>query len=187
MKKIILFITVSLLYILFNNITVYGKINLNLKKNEIAIIFIQDNIMVSNTTNTLLLLNNTDNRVEKFSDLNVININNIPMNFNYKNTYIIKNTSMIDNILYKLEQNLNISNTYGCNFLYLFNTKDIDIIETDEDIDIIFFNEKLQIPTYFLEDIYSKWIDIYKLNETDIVVLKIIEDDYQILVIPNNR
>ena len=106
MKKIILFITVSLLYILFNNITVYGKINLNLKKNEIAIIFIQDNIMVSNTTNTLLLLNNIDNRVEKFSDLNVININNIPMNFNYKNTYIIKNTSMIDNILYKLEQNL---------------------------------------------------------------------------------
>ena len=205
MKKIILFITVSLLYILFNNITVYGKINLNLKKNEIAIIFIQDNIMVSNTTNTLLLLNNIDNRVEKFSDLNVININNIPMIFNYKNTYIIKNTSMIDNILYKLEQNLikiksndytfciynnvnsNISNTYGCNFLYLFNTKDIDIIETDEDIDIIFFNEKLQIPTYFLEDIYSKWIDIYKLNETDIVVLKIIEDDYQILVIPNNR
>ena len=90
MKKIILFITVSLLYILFNNITVYGKINLNLKKNEIAIIFIQDNIMVSNTTNTLLLLNNIDNRVEKFSDLNVININNIPMNFNYKNTYIIK-------------------------------------------------------------------------------------------------
>ena len=161
--------------------------------------------MVSNTTNTLLLLNNIDNRVEKFSDLNVININNIPMNFNYKNTYIIKNTGMIDNILYKLEQNLikikskdytfciynnvnsNISNTYGCNFLYLFNTKDIDIIETDEDIDIIFFNEKLQIPTYFLEDIYSKWIDIYKLNETDIVVLKIIEDDYQILVIPNNR
>ena len=106
MKKIILFIIVSLLYILFNNITVYGKINLNLKKNEIAIIFIQDNIMVSNTTNTLLLLNNIDNRVEKFSDLNVININNIPMNFNYKNTYIIKNTSMIDNILYKLEQNL---------------------------------------------------------------------------------
>ena len=56
MKKIILFITVSLLYILFNNITVYGKINLNLKKNEIAIIFIQDNIMVlervgSTTTN----------------------------------------------------------------------------------------------------------------------------------------
>ena len=91
MKKIILFITVSLLYILFNNITVYGKINLNLKKNEIAIIFIQDNIMVSNTTNTLLLLNNIDKRVEKFSDLNVININNIPMNFNYKNTYIIKN------------------------------------------------------------------------------------------------
>ena len=80
MKKIILFITVSLLYILFNNITVYGKINLNLKKNEIAIIFIQDNIMVSNTTNTLLLLNNIDNRVEKFSDLNVININNIPIN-----------------------------------------------------------------------------------------------------------
>ena len=55
------------------NLTVYGKINLNLKKNEIAIIFIQDNIMVSNTTNTLLLLNNIDNRVEKFSDLsNVI-------------------------------------------------------------------------------------------------------------------
>ena len=143
MKKIILFITVSLLYILFNNITVYGKINLNLKKNEIAIIFIQDNII--------------DNRVEKFSDLNVININNIPMNFNYKNTYIIKNTSMIDNILYKLEQNLikiksndytfciynnvnsNISNTYGCNFLYLFNTNGIPLFFSIFILHFVFF------------------------------------------------
>ena len=53
-------------------------------------------------------------------------------------------------------------------------------------IDIIFFNEDTNIPTYFLEDIYSKWIDIYRLKEDELVVLKLDNEDYQILVIPNS-
>ena len=113
--------------------------------------------------------------VEKIDDVYYkINNNLIRLKYNNYNFCIYNN------------QNDNISNTYGCNFLYLYNTKNIDEIDADENIDIIFFNEDTNIPTYFLEDIYSKWIDIYRLKEDELVVLKLDNEDYQILVIPNS-
>lgn len=206
MKKIIMLLVLILIYITFNNLVVYSKekIDLNLINEEIAIVFINNNILVSNKSNTLLLFNEIGDDINKFNKIDVININNVSINIEYEKCYNIKDIDIIDDVYYKINNNLirlkynnynfciynnqndNISNTYGCNFLYLYNTKNIDEIDADENIDIIFFNEDTNIPTYFLEDIYSKWIDIYRLKEDELVVLKLDNEDYQILVIPNS-
>lgn len=182
---------------------VYSKetIDLNLSKEEIAIIFVDGNILVSNKKNTLFLLNNPDEDIYKFGNIDIVNVNNIEKIIDYKNEYILRKSLIIDDVLYEFNGSIvkikynehtfciynkkisDVTNIYGCNFLYLFNTTNVDNIDVDENVDIIFFNKNVEIPEYFIEDLYSKWIDIYKLNIDEYVVLKINKDDYKIIVI----
>jgi len=206
MRRIFILLFLCLLYITFNISITYSKeyIDLNLKEDEIAITFIEDNILVSGGTDLFIGLKENNKLVTKFSsDIDVLNINNVKIDFRYKKQYYLEDFFELDNIKYSGNSNLikikkddylfciynnpsdSSINIHGCNFLYLFNTENIKSITTDENIDIIFFNEDAKIPTYFIEDIYSKWIDIYKLKESEFVSIKILKEDYQILVIPN--
>lgn len=204
MKNALLFILFLSIYIFLNTMIVYSKesINLNLSKSELAITFVDDNILVTNTENTLILLNDVSKSISKFGNVNILNANNTNKNFNYNKEYFLMKEQLIDNVLYKISENLikikyhdysfciynkkkdNISNINDCNFLYLYDTKNINNIDIDEKLDIIFFNEKVNIPEYFIEDLYSKWIDIYKLKTQEYVVLKLEKEDYKIIVIP---
>lgn len=189
MKKICVLIILIMLYITFSNIIVNGEeINLNLSKDEIAITFVNYDLLITNTENNFISLTNKSKDIKLFGKYNNININSI------------KDTN-IDFINYKKEDNItrikykdytfciynkdtkDISNIYNCNFLYLFDTLNINSIDVDN-IDVIFFDENAKIPDYFIEDLYSKWIDIYKLNSLEYVVLKINSEDYKIIVIP---
>ena len=60
-----------LIYITFNNLVVYSKekIDLNLINEEIAIVFINNNILVSNKSNTLLLFNEIGDDINKFNKI----------------------------------------------------------------------------------------------------------------------
>lgn len=205
MKKIILLLIIIGIYITFNRMIVYGEenIDLNLKNNEISITFVHDNILVTNNKNTFLILSDVNDDIKKFGKFDIININNVNIDLDYNIHHKLNTSLLIDNIRYEIKynlikiiyndntfciynnQNINIDNIASCNFLYLFNTKDINNIEVNEFMDIIFFNEKANMPTYFLEDIYSKWIDIYRLKDNEFVSLIINDEDYRIIVIPD--
>lgn len=199
MKKILILIVFVFIYVIINSVVVYGKENIDLKlyKNEIAITFIDKNILVTNNENTLILLNNTSNIVERFGNINVINVNNIDINFKYNKIYD-KSDILIDNISYEINKeyikikynkysfliNLNNNGLIESNFIYLYNNNNLKDIIISEYTDLIFVDEKINIPTSLIEDVYSKWIDIYRLKEREFTVLKINNEDFKVTVIP---
>ena len=180
MKKICVLIILIMLYITFSNIIVNGEeINLNLSKDEIAITFVNYDLLITNTENNFISLTNKSN------DINLNSIKDTNIDFiNYKKEDNITRIKYKDYTfcIYNKDTK-DISNVYNCNFLYLFDTLNINSIDVDN-IDVIFFDENAKIPDYFIEDLYSKWIDIYKLNSLEYVVLKINSEDYKIIVIP---
>ena len=198
MKKLLIFVFAIIIYIVVNNIIVYGEesINLKLYKDEIAITFIDGNVLVTNNENTLILLNKTSNIVERFGKINVININNVDINFKYNKLYD-KSNILIDDISYEINNeyiivkynnysfviNINGNGLVTSNFVYLYNTNNLDNIVISEYTDLIFIDENISIPTNFIEEIYSKWIDIYRLKN-EFTILKINNEDFKITVIP---
>lgn len=199
MKKVIFLIFLIIIYALLNNVIAYKSSSaLKLDENEISITFVDKNIMITNNVNTFVLLNNSSD-INKYDVTNLIKLNNI--NISIKNTYLLNKKIVIDDVIYNINNNLIeikysdntfciyndyiTNNIIRCNFLYLYNINNIENIDIDENTNVIFFDENIDIPAHFLEDIYSKWIDVYKLN-TDYVILKLSNEDYQILVMPNN-
>lgn len=194
MKRFLILIVLITIYIVFNIVVVHSK-----EKNNkaITLTFTDNNILVTNRQNTIILLDNVYEN--KNSINNVISINNVVKNFKYDKEYLLNGKILIDDVFYSNNNIMKVSyndsnfciynneaiNTNFCNFLYIFDIKNINNIKIDENINVIFINEDLSIPTYFLEEVYSKWIDIYRFNNNSRTVLKLSDEDYQILVIPN--
>mgnify|MGYP005888998077 FL=1 len=65
MKKICVLIILIMLYITFSNIIVNGEeINLNLSKDEIAITFVNYDLLITNTENNFISLTNKSNDIK---------------------------------------------------------------------------------------------------------------------------
>lgn len=211
MRKIFLFVFILSIYILLNSklFPVFTeKIDLGLRNDEIAITFVNSNLLISRKViSDLLLLNDEKEKDLSRFDINILNLISINKylnikNLKYNNKYLLEKNLNIDEVYYNVEDNIlsikykdttfciyintndEIQNTRMCNFLYLYNNnyKNIDI---DENLDIIFLNEKSSIPIYFLEDIYSKWIDVYTIKDKEYITIKVGYEDYNMFIIPN--
>lgn len=200
MKKLIFLILLIVFYTSLNSVIAYKDDDvLKLDEKEISITFIDKNIMITNEVNTFILLKDLID-IDKYDIVNLIKLNNsikIPI----KNTYLLNKEYIVDGITYNINNNLIeikyldntfciykdyvTNNTIRCDFLYLYSVNNIENVDIDEDTSVIFFDKNMDISAHFLEDIYSKWIDIYRLNK-DYVILKISNEDYQVLVMPNN-
>ncbi len=211
MKKSYIYISMFLIYI-FLNINIFAvstqKIDFELKSNEIALTFVDDNLLISNNySNDFLILNKKGYDLSKFktNNLGIILLDeNTSVDIEYENKYVLSNDLNVNNVNYNVDNNIVslkykdilfciyidqtavVNNSKNCNFLYLYNTSDVKHINVNEKLDIIFLNENASIPNYFLEDIYSKWVDIYDINKNNYLTLKLDDKEYTMLIIPND-
>ncbi len=184
MKKIIILVFMFFFSIFLSIITVYSK-----DEKEVSITFVDKNLLIKNKKSTFLILSDLINKGN-------VEYTNIIM-ANKKNNLLNKKL-MIDDIKYK-EEKSNIKIYYkdysfciyrsvvneiiNCNFVYLYDKTNINGIELDEKIDVIFLEG--DIPIKLEEEIYSKWIDIYTLKTEEKIILKLYDNNYQILATSN--
>lgn len=199
MKRVFIIAFLLLFYSLILNQKIKSafaeSIDLNLTEDEIGIIFINNNdndylYIKDNEYNNIILLDerykNIDSIIKLFGgkkvdkllynkDINNNNLNNININ---KDNNIIK-IKIYDYYLCVYDEGIN-NNIDGCTFTYFrFSNEDIKINDNNK---VVIFNEDEE--EKFQEKIYTKWIDIYTLNDDNYTVIKVKKDNYNIINIP---
>lgn len=176
------------------------KIDLNLD-NEIGIIIYNDSklnfiLKIDKDINKLILLSYSDSfnkiknvfNIEKINELisfeqyidskKYYNLNNsVKINDFYieNNTYILKVNNY--NFCIVNKPNFIIDN---CTFTYFnYIPNNISFNDTNK---VVFYSSLA--PDDFKEMIYTKWLDIYELNNLNYTVLKVKKDNYNIINIP---
>jgi hypothetical protein len=209
MRKIVITIFLIVVigcYLIYSKVlTNINFINLRLDE-EVGLAFINSNMLLvmGEEDATLLILKN-DNDIEslkkfKYDDLTVITLNNVDTNIQYDKKIILNNEYEIDEVTYSIKNNLiyinyegsnaciymgktdNISN---CQFVYFYNTNTSNVKLTDYN-EMIFYHFKYPLSKYFLDTIHQEAINTYQLTDNKLTVLKIGEDDYDVIVINNN-
>jgi hypothetical protein len=170
-----------------------------------------DSILVSSRNNSLLLIlnkeaNNYNNLISRFNinNLNILtyqDIDNIDIKYNSK--IKLNNNYYFDNIKYLLEGNilkiiygdtnfcihLNISSSINdvstCNFIYFDSLNQSSKLKINSNTNIIFYHSSNPLPTHILNDIYKEWIDVYSIKEEEFTILKLVKDDYKVIVVPD--
>ena len=207
-KKIILLISLIILYGILLNYKIKGaflsKIDLKLDNDEIGIIISDKSnffLIKRNEENTLLVYNdiNKDDVTDLFDVFAVNELHNlITLNDFYINSdkqYDIRNTNLKflstklnQNIIdlyfydykfciYKKGENSDLDN---CTFVYFSDiSEDVTINDKNK---VVFYNK--DISEDFKEELYTKWIDIYTIDNSSYTILKIKKDNYNIINIP---
>ncbi len=178
-RIIVLFILVLLCFFLIRfkiKKASLEKIDLKLNKDEIGII-------LYNSKQYGFLL-----EIDKLNTLYIFKYNK-KIN-NLKNIF---NIEKIDNIISNNEINNNIK-IYNYNFCILKENIDINnctFIYIKEEIPNVSFNNTNKVVFYdnsisdeYKENLYTKWLDVYELNDDNYTILKIKKDTYNILNIP---
>lgn len=193
--------------------TFVEKINLNLKENEMGVTFISledSNSLLINKDKLRILVVLKYNKgkglksvldmfgatdldyilMNKYYDIN-ISAKNIMVNerlsFNNINFEISKNFIKLN----YLNHNFCIYNkTYpsiikkGCQYIYILDVyKKVNI--KNDNINMIFYNEESN--SELLEPLFDKWIDIYMIKNNYYVTLKLDEDSYDIITLPQYK
>ena len=187
------------------------KINFNLYENEILFTFLSSSnnkaiLIMDKDKNNLLVLdlkNSKDfnNDLSKFASNKLDNVfikNNIKIDINIKYTMkdYIRNYVNFSN--YSIVGNNNIvsinNNKYNfcivenginkdisnCDFIYFISLdKEFNV---NDNIKAVFYSK--DIKNLFKESNYTKWVDNYEIEENCYYVLKITDDDYEVITIP---
>lgn len=217
MKKIIFILFLLLLYFFLINqklTTVFiEKIDLNLKNDELAVIFLSSDsyktILLKDKDETSLLvldINNSkklEKNINKFIDerLDYLFLNNkeISLDINYSVKDILNNETNMDNFTIRKKFNIIEINNYkynlciynvgsnndisNCDFIYFIN---MDYqISMSENLKAVFYEKK--VASKFKENTYIKWIDNYELSSDTYNILKLSKDSYDVITIPNEN
>ncbi len=204
-KKIILLISLILLNGLLLTYKIKGvflsKIDLNLAPDEIGII-------ISDASDFLLVKRNDENTLIAYNDVDKNNLNNFYNLFDIKKLHhlILSNNQDITsdnkynlqktNLSYlktSVKQNIISINFYNykfciyqegtnkdlnnCTFIY-FDTINDDVYINDTN-KVVFYSQK--ISDEFKEELYTKWIDSYTIDDNSYTILKIKKDNYNII------
>lgn len=196
MKKLIIIIFLSLIFMSKTNKVSIEKINLSLKYNELGIIFIN----VKNNNGLLLSLNNKNILyLIKYSNYNEIINYLLPLNINID--YIIMNSYynvsgkkiIFDDYLYLNNIHFNKKEYIMINY----NDLSICINPTLNNCDYVYYtyNTDIYINNYtkvFIYNdninnntVYDKWVDSYKISSNNYTILKIM-NDYEVIEIQKN-
>lgn len=165
------------------------KIDLNIQKNEFGVVFytIEKNryMVITSKDKSALITIDKVNHPKNKEILNKLGI------FDYE----IRNLDTIssfNDIIIKQEQNvvkINQNNKIFCisngkiipkECLYVYLLKDTDF----DDMKLVFYHDNLS--EEYVEKLYEKWIDLYKLNENSITFVKFYEDTYSVINISKN-
>jgi outer membrane lipoprotein-sorting protein len=181
-----------------------GKIDLKLK-NQIGIIFINDNmILVQDENDATLLVIDDDKDINslkkfKYSKLNVMMLNDKNLTLKYDAKIILNSNYNEDGIKYLKQDgliyinykdtnmciyvggNYNISN---CEFVYFYNN-DISSVVLHDYNEIILYYYKKPLSKNILQKIYDKSIDAYKMRDDELAIIKIGSNDYDFIVLNN--
>jgi hypothetical protein len=181
-----------------------GKIDLKLK-NQIGIIFINDNmILVQDENDATLLVIDDDKDINslkkfKYSKLNVMMLNDKNLTLKYDTKIILNSNYNEDEIKYFKQDgliyinykdtnmciyvggNYNISN---CEFVYFYNN-DISNVVLHDYNEIILYYYKKPLSKNILQKIYDKSIDAYKMRDDELAIIKIGSNDYDFIVLNN--
>lgn len=179
------------------------KIKLKLD-DEIGIVFINQHMLlvVGEDESTLLVLDkgNIDN-LSKFDyrHLNVIMLKPDLIEIEHDKKIILEDDYEIDDVYYRRVDgliyigykgtnmcvytggNYNIS---GCQFVYFYNPKVSNLTVYDYN-EVVFYYYKNPLSKKNLEDIYSQSVGAYQIREDELIIVKLGEEDYDIIVIDN--
>lgn len=202
MKKMITIILIILNLFVFKSVEKVSieKIDLSLNKDELGIVFLNlensNSLLLSlNNINILYVLNyiNSDDIYENLSTFS-INVDYVIMNSDYNieigekkvfHDYLHLNNIVFNNRDYIMinyaDKTLCINPTLNnCDYVYYTYNVDFYISNNNK---IFFYNEK--ISTKYLNEIYNKWVDSYKISNDLYTIIKI-KDNYEVLEIPKN-
>lgn len=207
LKRIFIIIILIIIYVFIIKIKTkdvfLSKVDLNLRENEVAIVLYNDDMstyfyIVDNGINNLFLFEPLkDKKVNEF--LSAFHISKLDNLFSYSesklnsiNKFSLYDKNKINNIEYynfkikifdytfcTYQENIN-NNIDDCTFIY-FNAIDKSINLSNSNKVVIY---KDSMPDNFKEMLYTKWIDIYELSSENYTVIKIVEDNYNIINIP---
>lgn len=200
---IVILILFSLGFYLLH-INAIKKIDLNLR-NEIGIAFInKDMILVmEKDTSTLLVLGEAEaTNVDKFyyRNLNILMINNNNFNIKGAKSMLLQTEATIGNIKYSLQKGLIYINYQGsntciymggeynisnCQFIYFYDTNVSHLTLYDYN-EIVLYYYKKPLSTIILENIYEQSVDTYQIRDDELTIIKLSEEDYELIVIPND-
>lgn len=202
MKKMIIIILVLFNLFIFKRVDKVSieKIDLALNKDELGIVFLNlensSSLLLSlNNINILYVLNYTssDNIYENLSTFS-INIDYVIMNSDYNielgekkvfHDYLHLNNIIFNNGDYIMisyaDKTLCINPTLN-NCDYVYYTYNVDFY-TSDNTKLFFYNDEISIK--YLNEIYNKWVDSYKISNDLYTIIKI-KDNYEVLEIPKN-
>ncbi len=203
-KILVLIITVFFLGFYIAHAIASKKIDLKLD-DEIGIVFINKNmLLVMDEDESTLLVLDTDNlgNLEKFDygNLNVLMLKKNIINIDNKEEFILDEDHKIGDVLYSLENGLiNINykdtnvciyigggyNISRCQFVYFYNT-DISDIKVYDYNEVLLYYYKNPLPPRALEEIYIQSIDTFPIRDDEFTIIKVNEDDYDLIVIDND-
>ncbi len=213
---IFVFIVICFIFIFKEEVAVVNveKINLNLKEEEIGVVFIDQDkddylLILSDKVSLLLVLDNLKQDIEKIlNKFNVYDVkfilikdNNIRIDKNiiklmdyYKEgdiefflkEDIIKIVYGDTSFCIYINSTANKLDIFDCNLVYFYKVLNIPYLKINERTDVIFYHYERPLPSYLVEKIYEKWINTYMIRNNEWTVIKIGDGYYNIIVIPNS-
>lgn len=204
MKKIsvIILIMFSLGFYLVRAFSI-EKIDIKLD-DQIGVVFLNPNMMliISEDASTLLVLDKDkvdDLNKFKYKNLNILELKPNLVDFNSKQSLILNDNYEIDDVKYSRQDGLiyinyestNLciymgegTNISSCQVIYFY-SNNVNKIFLHESNEVVVYNYRKPLPTSIMEKMYEESIDIHPLREDTITILKLNEEDYELIVIDN--
>jgi len=191
-----------------------SKIDFNLDDEELAVVFINDFpdsflLFLNEEVRILVVLNykkrNFQETLNKFNmgPFNVLLIKDIDLDFNYHKKIKLITDYEEEDINFVLDQNIikveyedalfciyvsrmDARNKFlDCDFIYFYNVLGITHLDISKETDLILYHNKRPLPTFLMEKIYERWLDTYILRDDEFTIMKMEEDYFNIIAIPN--
>lgn len=72
----------------------------------------------------------------------------------------------------------------NCNLIYYYKINMVTLNDLNRSTYGIFYRYNNILPKFFLEETYERWIDTYIVRDDEYLILKLDDDDYDVLTIP---
>ena len=162
-----------------------------------SIRFIKSDTSISfliNKDNTfyLLVLNGTTITDTDY----LIKIDNTKYNINYTEEYLLKDTLVLQDIIFKINDKieimlnnkifciyldkLNKDNFSECDFIYLYNIDKDFYITLDSNLLVLFYDAYTKFNYKFMYELSKVWIDSYTISKDSYTTLTIYEDNFSV-------
>jgi hypothetical protein len=179
------------------------KIDLRLN-NQIGIAFINRNmvLVIGENEATLLALNNdkpTNLNKFHYHNLNVLVLDDFYIDVKNKQHTVLRSNHEINGVKYSIKGGIVYVNYKGtnmciytggayniseCQFIYFYETN-VSNLATYDYNEVVFHYYKNKLSAKILENLYEQAIDAYQLRDDELTIIRISENDYDLIVINN--